>query len=636
MSNSQLLRIATAGSVDDGKSTLIGRLLYDSKAIFEDQLESVAASSKARGKAAPDLALLTDGLRSEREQGITIDVAYRYFATPRRKFIIADTPGHIQYTRNMVTGASTADVALILIDARNGVLEQSRRHAFLSTLLGIPHMIVCVNKMDLVDFSPRRFEEIREEFRAFAMKLEVNDLTFVPMSALSGDNVVTRSDAMPWYEGTSLLQHLEDIHIASDRNLIDARFPVQYVIRPQQEDWHDFRGFAGTIAGGVFKPGDEVTVLPSGFSTTVKAVWNSSGKELDEAFAGQAVAMELDDKIDVGRGDLICRPMNRPHVGQELDAMVCWLTGASQLNPGARYTIQHTTRSTRATVHELEYRLDINSLHRDEDADTLLLNEIGRIQLRTQAPLLFDAYNRNRDTGSFILIDESNNNTVAAGMILGPTLHESNVLWHEGAVDREARATKGATVWLTGLSGSGKSSVGVELERRLVASGQPAYLLDGDNLRYGLNAGLGFSAEDRKENVRRVAEVAKILADAGVVAIATLVSPYRADRENARSIHDEAGLPFFEVFIDTPLEICEQRDPKGLYAKARAGEIEHFTGINDPYEAPNRPDLLLRPEDGDVVAQAQAVLDLLEERYAQRQLVERAGDVPPVDDTPTA
>jgi bifunctional enzyme CysN/CysC len=619
MSRTQLLRMATAGSVDDGKSTLIGRLLYDSKAIFEDQLEAVAVTSRARGNAVPDLALLTDGLRAEREQGITIDVAYRYFATPKRKFIIADTPGHIQYTRNMVTGASTADVALILIDARNGVLEQSRRHAFLATLLGIPHLIVCVNKMDLVGYSQRRFEEIREDFRSFATKLEVSDLTFIPISALAGDNVVTRSEAMPWYDGTSLLHHLEDIHVASDRNLIDARFPVQYVIRPQQEDWHDFRGFAGTIAGGTFKPDDEVTVLPSGFSTTVKAVWDTNGKQLDEAFAGQAVTLELADKIDVGRGDLICRPFNRPHTSQDLDAMVCWMSAEAELHEGARYTLQHTTRATRATVHDLDYRLNINSLHRDDAAESLRLNEIGRIQLRTQIPLHFDPYHRNRDTGSFILVDETTNNTVAAGMILGPTQHASNVVWHAGAVDREARATQGATVWLTGLSGSGKSSVGVEVERRLVASGQPAYLLDGDNLRHGLNADLGFSAADRAENVRRVGQVAKLLADAGVVAIATLVSPYQADRDNARRIHDDANLPFYEVFVDTPLEICETRDPKGLYARARAGEIAHFTGVDDPYEAPLRPDLLLRPEHGDAVAQAQAVLDLLEQRFSARR-----------------
>jgi bifunctional enzyme CysN/CysC len=612
---SQLLRIATAGSVDDGKSTLIGRLLYDSKAIFEDQLTSVERTSHARGQDAPDLALLTDGLRAEREQGITIDVAYRYFATPKRKFIIADTPGHIQYTRNMVTGASTADVALILIDARNGVLEQSRRHAFLASLLGIPHLVLCVNKMDLVGYSQERFEEIRADFRAFATKLAVSDLTFIPVSALVGDNVVTRSENMPWYEGTGLLRHLEDLHVASDRNLIDARFPVQYVIRPHQSSHatlHDFRGYAGTVAGGTFKAGDEVAVLPSGFPSRVAKVWGPGGTTVTEAFAGQAVTIELTDDIDITRGDLIARPSNRPHIGQDIDAMVCWFTAASALTEGATYTIMHTTRSTRASVKQLDYRLDVNTLHRDEDADQLGLNEIGRVRLRTQQPLLFDSYRRNRDTGSFILIDEATNNTVAAGMITGPSQSEANVVWHGGAVTREQRPTRGLTVWITGLSGSGKSSVAVELERRLVASGRPAYLLDGDNLRHGLNSDLGFSAEDRAENVRRVAAVAQLLADAGVVALVSLVSPYRADRDAARDAHEQAGLPFLEVFMDTPLEVCEQRDPKGMYAKARAGEITGFTGIDDPYEAPQSPDLLLRPADGDTAALAGIVLDRVE------------------------
>src|SRR4051794_1561094 len=612
---SQLLRIATAGSVDDGKSTLIGRLLFDGKAIFEDQLGAVESASAARGHEGPDLALLTDGLRAEREQGITIDVAYRYFATPKRKFIIADTPGHIQYTRNMVTGASTADVALILIDARNGVLEQSRRHAFLASLLGIPHLIVCINKMDLVDYAQARFEEIREEFRRFAMKLEVNDLSFIPVSALTGDNVVQRSQAMPWYEGTSLLHHLEEIHVASDRNLIDVRFPVQYVIRPHQSshaELHDFRGYAGTVAGGVMRAGDEVTVLPSGFTTHVAKIWAPGGRPLQEAFAGQAVTIELADDIDIARGDLICRPHNRPHVGQDVDAMICWMSSDATLTPGSRYTIQHTTRSTRAVVRDLDYRLDVNTLHRDETAPSLSLNEIGRVQLRTQQPLLFDAYRRSRDLGSFILVDEATNNTVAAGMITGPTQHEAKVVWHSGSVQRAERATQGMTVWLTGLSASGKSTVAAELERRLVASGRPAYLLDGDNLRHGLNADLGFSADDRAENVRRVGEVAKLLADAGVVAIVSLVSPYAADRAKVRDSHVAGSLPFVEIFVDTPLEICEARAPKGMYAKARAGEIQHFTGIDAPYEAPEAPPLRLRPEDGDAAAQARLVLDLIE------------------------
>ncbi|TJZ75728.1 sulfate adenylyltransferase subunit CysN [Rhodococcus oryzae] len=610
----QLLRVATAGSVDDGKSTLIGRLLYDSKSIFEDQLEAVERSSRERGDEYANLALLTDGLRAEREQGITIDVAHRYFATPHRKFIIADTPGHEQYTRNMVTGASTADLALILVDARKGVLEQTRRHAFLSTLLGIPHLVLCVNKMDLVDWSQERFEEIKEEFRQFAIKLDVHDLTFIPVSALKGDNIVTRTENMPWYEGSSLLHHLEDVHIASDRNLIDARFPVQYVIRPQRQtdaELHDFRGYAGTVASGVFKPGDEVVVLPSGFTSTVEAIFGPGGTVIEEAFAPSAVTISLADNLDVSRGDVLCRPNNRPQVGQEIDAMVCWLTEQSSLSENTRYTLMHTTKSTKAQVVRLDYRLDVNTLHRDEVAQSLSLNEIGRIQLKTQQPLLFDPYRRSRVTGSFILVDESTGNTVAAGMILGPTLKESKVVWHAASVSRAERATKGATVWLTGLSASGKSTVAVELERRLVASGVPAYRLDGDNLRHGLNSDLGFGAADRAENVRRVGEVAQLLADAGMVAVASLISPYREDRDRVRAQHIAAGLPFIEVFIDTPIEQCEARDPKGMYAKARAGEITGFTGVDDPYEAPTNAELVLRPEDGDPVAQAATIMEYL-------------------------
>jgi bifunctional enzyme CysN/CysC len=421
---SEMLRFATAGSVDDGKSTLIGRMLYDTKTIFEDQLEAVERTSRERGDEHTNLALLTDGLRAEREQGITIDVAYRYFATPKRKFIIADTPGHIQYTRNMVTGASTADLALVLIDARKGVLEQSRRHAFLASLLGIPHLVLCVNKMDLVDWDQDRFEEIKAEFRSFAMKLDVHDLTFIPVSALHGDNVVTRSEKSPWYEGSSLLHHLEEVHIASDRNLIDARFPVQYVIRPQHQTdqaLHDYRGFAGTVAGGVFKPGDEVVVLPSGFGSTITSIEGPGGVPVDEAFSPMAVTIRLADEIDISRGDMICRPNNRPRVDQDVDATICWLSESSTLRAGAKLTIKHTTRSAKALVKDLQYRLDVNTLHRDDSVDALALNEIGRVRLRTQLPLFFDDYRRNRATGSFILVDDVTDATVAAGMILGPS-----------------------------------------------------------------------------------------------------------------------------------------------------------------------------------------------------------------------
>ncbi|GIH48985.1 sulfate adenylyltransferase subunit CysN [Microbispora rosea] len=415
-----ILRFATAGSVDDGKSTLIGRLLFDSKAIFEDQLEAVERTSRDRGTEYTDLSLLTDGLRAEREQGITIDVAYRYFATPKRKFIIADTPGHIQYTRNMVTGASTADLAIILIDARKGVLEQSRRHAFLTTLLRVPHLVLAVNKMDLVDYSEARFEEIREEFTAFASKLNASDLTFIPISALHGDNVVSRSENMPWYEGSSLLHHLENVHIASDRNLVDVRFPVQYVIRPHSatsQELHDYRGYAGQVAGGVLKPGDEVLHLPSGLTTTITGIDTFEGP-VEEAFAPMSVTLRLADDIDISRGDMICRPNNQPEAAQEIDAMICWMADGLKLQPRSKLIIKHTTRTARALVRDLHYRLDVNTLHRDESAAALGLNEIGRVSLRTTQPLFVDDYARNRLTGGFILIDEATNGTVGAGMIV--------------------------------------------------------------------------------------------------------------------------------------------------------------------------------------------------------------------------
>jgi bifunctional enzyme CysN/CysC len=623
---SELLRFATAGSVDDGKSTLIGRLLYDSKSIFEDQLDAVERVSRERGEDYTNLALLTDGLRAEREQGITIDVAYRYFATPKRKFIIADTPGHTQYTRNMVTGASTADVALILIDARQGVLEQSRRHAFLSSLLGIPHLVVCINKMDLVDWSQQRFEEIKADFRDFATKLEIHDLTFIPMSALNGDNVVNRSEHTPWFEGQPLLSFLEEVHIASDRNLIDARFPVQYVVRPMQHEYHDYRGFAGTVAGGVFRPGDEVVVLPSGMSSKIKQIDTFDGP-VDEAFAPMAVTIRLEDQVDVSRGDAIVRPNNLPIVSQELDATVCWMSERAALTPGARYVMKHTTRTTKAVVTELQYLLNINTLHRDEEATGLSLNEIGRIRLRTHSPVFYDEYRRNRVTGSFILIDEATNVTVAAGMLL-PARNRSmlrnqqtaspNVVWQAGNVTRtqrwEALGVSGATVWFTGLSGSGKSTVAAEVERLLLADGQPATMLDGDNLRHGLNADLGFTTADRNENVRRAGEVARLFTESGAVALVPVISPYAADRDRIRAAHAAAGLPFIEVFVDTPLEECERRDPKGLYVKARAGEITGFTGIDDPYEAPEQPELVLRPTDGTPSQQAAKVIALLRER----------------------
>ncbi len=413
-----ILRFATAGSVDDGKSTLIGRLLYDTKTVFQDQIDAVEKVSKERGEEYTNLALLTDGLRAEREQGITIDVAYRYFASPKRKFIIADTPGHIQYTRNMVTGASTADLALVLVDARKGLVEQSRRHAFLATLLQVPHIVLVVNKMDLVDYSQEVFDRIREEFIGFATKLRIPDLEVIPVSALKGDNVVDRSDNMQWYSGASLLHYLENVHVASDRNLIDARFPVQYVIRPQSDAYHDYRGYAGQVVGGVLKKGDDVMVLPSGFTSRIAAVETADG-EVDEAYPPMSVTVRLEDEIDISRGDMLCRPHNMPTVTQDIDAMLCWMDESASFQVGRKYAIKHTTRTARAVVRDLQYRLDVNTLHRDEDATGLTLNEIGRVRLRTTVPLMCDDYGRNRSTGGFVLVDEGTNRTVAAGMIAG-------------------------------------------------------------------------------------------------------------------------------------------------------------------------------------------------------------------------
>jgi len=621
------MRLATAGSVDDGKSTLIGRLLYDSKAIFEDQLEAVTIASERRHGAdgTVDLALLTDGLRAEREQGITIDVAYRYFATPRRTFIIADTPGHVLYTRNMVTGASTADLAIVLVDARKGVLEQSRRHAFIASLLRVPHLIVAVNKMDLVGWEEAVFEHIVDEFTAFAAKLEVTDISFIPMSALLGDNVVERSANMPWYGGTPLLYQLDHLHIASDRDLIDARLPVQWVIRPGSEEHRDFRGYAGQIAGGVWRAGDEVVILPSGATTQVASIETFDGS-VDEAGPPMSVTLRLEDELDVSRGDVICRPNNRATVSREVDAMVCWMVDAPA-REGARYALKQATRSAHCVLQEVRHRIDVVSLHHDAEATSLQLNDIGRVLLRTSVPLVFDSYRQNRWTGSFILMDESTNETVAAGMILGsaqapatePLPHgdkSANVVWQGAALSREERVRalglRGATVWLTGLPASGKSTLAGALERVLVRQGRPAYRLDGDNLRHGLNGNLGFDPADRSENVRRTAHAAHLLADAGLIVVVSLVSPYIADRTEARAIHEQADLSFLEVFVDTPLELCERRDDKGLYARAHAGALQGMTGVDDPYEPPPDPEMTIVP--GALAESVQSLLAALDSR----------------------
>jgi bifunctional enzyme CysN/CysC len=622
-----LLRIATAGSVDDGKSTLIGRLLYDSKQIFEDQLEQVAEASQVRNGPGEeiDLSLLTDGLRAEREQGITIDVAYRHFATPRRAFILADTRGHVRYTRNMVTGASTADLALMLVDARNGIVQQSRRHLFIASLLRIPHVVVCVNKMDLVDYSEAVFDEICSEFSSFSSRLQIADITFIPISALRGDNVVEPSEKMLWYGGPPLLYHIEHLQIASDRNLIDVRLPVQWVIRPGGSEHQDYRGYAGKMASGVLRVGDEVLILPSGDTSTVTSI-EAFEDVLTEAYPPLSVTVRLADDLDISRGDVICRPRNRPTVSRDIDAIVCWMSQSPSRERG-RYLVKHTTRTVRGVVSELVHRIDVDTLHHDESATTLALNEIGRIRLRTSAPLLFDPYDRNRATGAFILIDEATNETVAAGMIHGTSAppataggpgveHSTNIRWEPSRLAREARwralGCVGATVWITGLPAAGKSTLGSALEERLIGERVSALRLDGDNLRHGLNGNLGFDPADRAENVRRTAHAAKLLAEAGTVAIVSLVSPYAEDRRIAREIHERDGIDFIEVFVDTPLAECERRDPKGLYARARAGELPGLTGVDDVYEPPADPEIRLLPADppGDV----ERLMGLLRER----------------------
>ncbi len=572
-----------------------------------------------------DLSLLTDGLRAEREQGITIDVAYRYFATAQRRFIIADTPGHEQYTRNMVTGASTADLAIVLVDARKGVIAQSKRHAFISSMLGIPHVVVCVNKMDLVDFDEGIFEGIVEDFDDFAARLEMPDVTFIPISALLGDNVVERSEAMSWYQGPPLLYHLEHVHIASDRNLIDVRFPVQYVVRPPASSLADYRAYAGQVAGGVLRSGDDVVVLPGGHHTTVTSIDTFEG-EVEEAFPPMSVALRLADDIDVGRGSTIVRPQNQPSVSASFECLLCWMS-ERPLSPRRRYLVKHTTRMAMVGAVDVRYRIDVESLRRESSVNTLEMNDLARVHLQLSAPLVFDSYRRNRITGSLIVIDEATNETVAAGVILDTEVEESaevkserspNVRWQGTRMTRERRWRSlghgGATLWFTGLPGAGKSTVAAAVEERLIEAGQPAFLLDGDNLRHGLNGDLGFDEHARTENVRRTAHVARLLADSGTVALVSLVSPYAADREAAATLHAADSLSFIEVFVDAPLELCEQRDPKGLYARARAGELDGLTGVGAPYEPPSDPDLVLGTRQETVEAEVERVLELLAAR----------------------
>jgi bifunctional enzyme CysN/CysC len=620
-----LLRFLTCGSVDDGKSTLIGRLLYDARVVFDDVLRSTRQASERFGTTGDDLdlALLVDGLQAEREQGITIDVAHRYFATDKRKFVVADTPGHVQYTRNMATGASNCDLAVILIDARAGVLEQTRRHSFLCALLGIRHFVIAVNKMDLVGWSEQRFDEIRAQYADFAARLQVGDVVFVPMAARHGDNVVHRSANMPWYEGPPLLAHLETVHVASDRNLVDLRFPVQLVQRPHA----DFRGFAGTLASGTLRAGDAVAVLPSGRRSRVKSILTPSG-ECDEASAGMAVTVVLADEVDVSRGDMLVAPNNAPPVANTLEAMVVWLDG-QPLQPGRQFLVKHTTATTAATVTDLRYRINVATLHR-EPADALALNEVGRVRIECARALAADAYEKNRSTGSLLLIDRLTNATAGAGMVVERRLADDATRRTADAADagsnvrpqRQRAVTardwqlrtgqRPFVVWITGLPRSGKSSLAFALERWLFERDVRVVVLDGEGLRAGLSSDLGFSGGDRWENQRRAAEVARLHRDAGISTIVALVSPLRFERARAR---DLAGADaFLEVFCDAPLDVCEARDHEGLFAKARAGELANVTGVDAPYEPPEQPALRLDTATRTAEQNLPALIALLQQR----------------------
>ncbi|MEM6756629.1 MAG: sulfate adenylyltransferase subunit CysN [Planctomycetota bacterium] len=611
----EMLRFLTCGSVDDGKSTLIGRLLYDSKMVYEDQLAAVQVDSKRFGTTGDDFdpALLTDGLRAEREQGITIDVAYRYFSTSKRKFIIADTPGHEQYTRNMATGASTCDLAIILIDARHGVLTQTRRHSFIASLLGIKHIVVAVNKMDLADWAEPRYEEIKAEYADFAAKLDLGDIRFVPMAALTGDNVVNPSDNMPWYTGGTLMHHLENVVISADRNLIDFRMPVQYVNRPNL----DFRGFCGTLASGTVRPGDEIIVLPSRKTTKVKSIVTMDG-ELDEAFPPQSVTITTTEEVDISRGDMLAHPGNQPRVDTRFEAMVVWMNEAG-LVPGKQYDLKANTRLTTAIVESVRYRMDVNELHR-EDASGLELNEIGRVAIETARPLAFDPYERNRGTGAFILIDRLTNNTVGAGMILdraageGRSARKTVEIEAGGsmvpATERAQRLSqKPVTLWITGLTGSGKSAIAFALERRLYDEGKVAHVLDGGNARLGLSSDLDFSADDRSENLRRAAEVARLFNQAGLISICSFLSPAAADRQTARDIvtGGSTGSPFIEVFCDAPADVAAQRSPD-------ADSIRPFADEQAPYEPPTEAELTLPTAELNINESVERILDLLKQR----------------------
>jgi bifunctional enzyme CysN/CysC len=610
-----LLRFITCGSVDDGKSTLIGRLLFESKTLFEDQLSTLAVDSRKSGTRGGDIdfALLVDGLSAEREQGITIDVAYRFFSTDRRKYIVADTPGHEQYTRNMVTGASTADLAIILIDARKGVLTQTRRHSYLVSLLGIRHVVLAVNKMDLVAYSEDVSRRIEADYLAFAAQIGIEDVVCIPMSAVNGDNVFGRSDRMPWYTGPALMEHLETVPFEQEPVGGPFRMAVQWVNRPNQ----DFRGFAGVVSSGTVSVGDRVVALPSARSSIVRSIVNGFD-DTPAAIAGQAITVVLADELDVSRGDVLVAANERPSVADQFEATLIWMAEQPML-PGRSYLLKTSTQTVAATVAPLKYKVNVNTLEHTA-AKRLELNDIGVCGLELAKPIVFEPYKQNRELGGFILIDRLTNATVGAGLLHFSLRRAHNVHWQALDVDRRARATqkdqKPCVLWFTGLSGAGKSTIANLLERRLLALGRHTYLLDGDNVRHGLNKDLGFTEADRVENIRRVAEVARLMADAGLIVLVSFISPFRAERRMARGLL--AAGEFVEVFVDTPLDVAETRDPKGLYKKARRGELKNFTGLDSPYEAPENPELridttALQPEEAtEAIVQFMVETGLLE------------------------
>jgi bifunctional enzyme CysN/CysC len=619
----ELLRFLTCGSVDDGKSTLIGRLLFDSKMLYEDQLAAIhkESSQASGGRVTFDPALVTDGLKAEREQGITIDVAYRYFSTAKRKFIIADTPGHEQYTRNMATGASTCDLAIILVDARHGIVTQTRRHTFIASLLGIKHLVVAVNKMDLVGYSEEAFDNIVRTFQDFAGKLEVGDISFIPLSALDGDNVVEPSENMPWYRGSTLMHLLENVHIASDRNLIDLRIPVQYVNRPDSS----FRGYCATVASGTLRSGDEIMVLPSRRTSTVQRIVTADG-DLDSAGAQQAITVTLDDEIDISRGDVLIHPNNQPRVARRADAMIVWMSEAP-MRAGDRYLFKHLHSTTGGTVSEVRYRIDVNTLHRQE-ADGLALNEIGRCSLTVSRPFIFDSYRKNRQTGSFIVIDRITNATVGAGMFLDRTgADEGQAHWEtepssDSLNDWSARVTteeraerlqqRPATLFLTGLSGAGKSTTAGALERALFDAGHFPVVLDGEGLRRGISRDLDFSSEGRSEAVRRAAEIARMANDAGLISICAFVAPSAEVRAKAMEVIGSDR--FLEIHLDAPVEVCRERDQSSFQRSGADSEGVDIPGVTSPYEAPASPALHLKTDQQSVDECVEEILSLLEAR----------------------